>query len=97
MFTAQEAAELTDDELFPLIFQPGFSTAKELSEVSGRGVGMDIVRDKVNTLKGTVSVASEAGKGTTFTIRLPMTLAVTRALLVSDRQETFAIPMQAVQ
>jgi len=97
MFTAQEAAELTDNELFPLIFQPGFSTAKELSEVSGRGVGMDIVRDKVNRLKGTVSVASESGKGTTFTIRLPMTLAVTRALLVSDRQETFAIPMQAVQ
>ncbi|MFT5322650.1 MAG: chemosensory pili system protein ChpA (sensor histidine kinase/response regulator) [Planctomycetaceae bacterium] len=97
MYTALEAAELSDDELFPLIFQPGFSTAKELSEVSGRGVGMDIVRDKVNSLKGTVSVASEASKGTTFTIRLPMTLAVTRALLISDRQETFAIPMQAVQ
>lgn len=97
LYTAQEASELSDDELFPLIFQPGFSTAKELSEVSGRGVGMDIVRDKVNSLKGTVSVASEVGKGTTFTIRLPMTLAVTRALLVSDRQETFAIPMQAVQ
>ena len=57
----------------------------------------EILPDKVNTLKGAVSVASEPGKGTTFTIRLPMTLAVTRALLISDRQETFAIPMHAVQ
>lgn len=96
LITAQDAETMKDEDLYPFIFQPGFTTAKQLSEVSGRGVGMDIVRDKVSKLKGTVSVSSEAGQGTTFTVRLPMTLAVTRALLIKSRQQTFAVPMQGV-
>ncbi|MFM9964161.1 MAG: response regulator [Planctomycetaceae bacterium] len=93
---ASDAANLKEEELASFIFLPGFSTSREITEVSGRGVGMDIVRDKVQKLKGTVSVESRAGQGTTFTIRLPMTLAVTRALLVHAAHETFALPMQSV-
>ena len=93
---ASDLANLSEDELAAFIFLPGFSTARTVSEVSGRGVGMDIVGDKVQKLKGTVSVESHAGQGTTFTIRLPMTLAVTRALLVRAAHETFALPMQSV-
>ncbi|MCA9169291.1 MAG: Hpt domain-containing protein [Planctomycetales bacterium] len=91
-----EAESLTAQEIFPYIFVPGLSTATQISEVSGRGVGMDIVRDKVQRLKGTITVDSELDKGTTFTIRLPMTLAVTRALLVVAGNELFAVPMQSV-
>ncbi len=96
LVTPADAANLSDQELTEFIFLPGFSTARELSEVSGRGVGMDIVRDKVLQLKGSVSVDSQAGRGMTITIRLPMTLAVTRALLVHASNETFAVPMAAV-
>jgi chemosensory pili system protein ChpA (sensor histidine kinase/response regulator) len=91
-----DAAKMSDEELFSLIFVPGFSTSKEISEVSGRGVGLDIVKANVNKLKGTVSVKSEPGKGARFTIRLPMTLAVMRALLVKSNSETFAIPQSSV-
>lgn len=91
-----DVENLSDDELAAFIFLPGFSTARELSEVSGRGVGMDIVRDKVQKLKGSVSVGFQAGQGTTFTIRLPITMAVTRALLIHASNETFALPMQSV-
>ncbi len=96
LIAASQAETLSDEDLYQFIFLPGFSTAKEVSEVSGRGVGMDIVRSKVHALKGTIGVESEAGQGTTFTVRLPMTLAVTRALMVHAANETFAIPMQAV-
>ena len=96
LVAASDLANLSEEELAAFIFLPGFSTARTVSEVSGRGVGMDIVRDKVQKLKGTVSVESHAGQGTTFTIRLPMTLAVTRALLVRASHETFALPMQSV-
>ena len=96
LITANEAANRSEEELSALIFLPGFSTAREITEVSGRGVGMDIVRDKVQKLKGTIRVDSQAGQGTTFTIRLPMTLAVTRALLLHASNETFAMPMQSV-
>jgi chemosensory pili system protein ChpA (sensor histidine kinase/response regulator) len=91
-----EAPHLTDDELYSLIFTPGFSTAETISEVSGRGVGLDILRNSVHKLKGTITVTSQSGEGTTFTIRLPMTLAVTRALLVSANQETYAVPLASV-
>ena len=91
-----ESEEMTPQEIFPYIFLPGLTTAEQLSEVSGRGVGMDIVRDKVQKLKGTVGVDSEVDKGTTFTIRLPMTMAVTRALMVKTGGQSFAVPMQAV-
>ena len=96
LVTADEASNRSEDELSAFIFLPGFSTAREVTEISGRGVGMDIVRDKVQKLKGTIAVDSRTGRGTTFTIRLPMTLAVTRALLLHAGNETFAMPMQSV-
>lgn len=91
-----DAPQLSNEELNSLVFLPGFSTAGEISEVSGRGVGLDIVKTNVEKLKGTVSVDSTPGRGTTYTIRLPMTLAVTRALLVRANNETFAIPLGTV-
>lgn len=96
LVSASDVANLNEEELSAFLFLPGFSTARTVTEVSGRGVGMDIVCDKVQKLKGTVSVESQAGQGTTFTIRLPMTLAVTRALMVQVAHETFALPMQSV-
>lgn len=92
-----ENKELTDEQVYDLIFTPGFSTADSLTDVSGRGVGMDVVREAVQRLKGTIRVESRSGEGSTFTIHLPTTLAVTRALLVQSHGQTFAIPMQSVQ
>ncbi len=96
MISADEAEALDEAGIHQLIFEPGFSTAKALTEVSGRGVGMDIVREKLRQLKGTISIASTVGAGTVFTIRLPMTQAITRALLVRVEKQIFAVPMQAV-
>jgi chemosensory pili system protein ChpA (sensor histidine kinase/response regulator) len=95
--TGADADALTDEDLYALLFLPGFSTAHEVSEVSGRGVGLDIVKSQVHKLKGTLAVESAPGQGTTFTIRLPMTLAITRALLVRANQETFALPLDSVR
>ncbi|MEM7112563.1 MAG: response regulator [Chloroflexota bacterium] len=91
-----DAAALRERDLYRLIFVPGFSTADEIDEISGRGVGMDILKANVQKLKGTVSIDSRPGEETLFTIRLPMTLAVTRALLVRANHETFALPLNAV-
>ena len=97
VLSPSEADCSTEEDLRNLIYVPGFSTASKVSEISGRGVGMDVVRDKVQKLKGTIDTASMTGKGTTFTIRLPMTMAITRALMISANQETFALPIQVVQ
>lgn len=91
-----DSHRISDEELFKLIFLPGFTSTTEISEISGRGVGMDIVGDTVTKLKGTVSIDSEASKGVTFTIRLPMTLAITRVLLVYANNEQFAVPLASV-
>ncbi len=91
-----DALNFSEEELYSLIFLQGFSTAREVSEISGRGVGMDIVKSTVHKMKGTVSVNSTPGKGTTFTVRLPMTLAIMRVLLVKAHNETFAVPLAAV-
>jgi chemosensory pili system protein ChpA (sensor histidine kinase/response regulator) len=91
-----EAPELSEEALYTLVFMPGFTTAGEVSKVSGRGVGLDVVRTNVEKLKGMVAVDSIPSQNTTYTIRLPMTLAVTRALLVRASNETFAIPLGAV-
>jgi len=88
---------LTRDQILNLIFLPGFSTSATISDISGRGVGLDVVRTNVARLKGTLGVASEPGVGTTFTIRLPIMLAVTRALLVRSGTQTFAIPLPVVE
>lgn len=94
--SSADAGQMSEKELFSLIFLPGFSTAKELSEVSGRGVGMDIVKASIDKLQGTLALDSTLGKGTTFTIRLPTTLAVARALLIKAHGETFAVPLSTV-
>ncbi|QEG21434.1 hybrid sensor histidine kinase/response regulator [Mariniblastus fucicola] len=93
----REDQKLTKEETHALIFTPGFSTADALTDVSGRGVGMDVVREAVQRLKGTIQVESVVGVGSTFTIHLPTTLAVSNALLVESSGHTFAIPMQSVQ
>ena len=93
----REDQTLSQSELSSLIFLPGFSTAAKLTDVSGRGVGMDVVREAVQRLKGSISVDSETGQGSTFTVHLPTTLAVSRALLIQSNGHQFAIPMQAVQ
>ena len=85
-------ASVKDDDLYQLILQPGFSTALELSQVSGRGVGMDVVLTEVKQLGGSLEIDSEPGGGTTFTIRLPFTLAITDALLVTMGEDIYAIP-----
>jgi chemosensory pili system protein ChpA (sensor histidine kinase/response regulator) len=96
LISETEAAQLSDAESYQLIFTPGFSTASEVSEISGRGVGMDIVHTTVSRLKGRISIDSTPGQGTTFTIRLPLTLAIARVLLVKAHSETFAIPLADV-
>lgn len=87
---------LTDDEINNLIFAPGFSTAEVVTDVSGRGVGMDVVRTSINKLNGTVDVASEEGKGSTFTIRLPLTLAILDGQLVTVGNESYVIPLISI-
>ncbi|KZC16763.1 MULTISPECIES: Hpt domain-containing protein [unclassified Rhodanobacter] len=87
----------TDNQLLSLIAQPGFSTASQVTQLAGRGVGMDVVANEIKQLGGSLSIESEEGKGTTFVLRLPFTLAVTQAILVRIGEATFAIPMTSVQ
>jgi len=86
-------AQLTEAETFALIFQPGFSTAKQITDVSGRGVGMDVVRQSVESLRGTIDVASKPGMGTSVTLRLPLTLAIIDGLLVTVGDDYFVLPL----
>jgi chemosensory pili system protein ChpA (sensor histidine kinase/response regulator) len=88
---------VSDSELFNFVLQTGFSTAAEVSQLSGRGVGMDVVANEIRQLGGSLAIESERGKGTTFNIRLPFTLAVTQAITVRAAETTFAIPMTSVQ
>jgi len=92
-----EGSRLSEAEIHNLIFQPGFSTADKVSELSGRGVGLDVVRRNVNALSGAVHVASQKGRGTTFTIRLPLTLAIIDGFAVKVDTETYVIPLSSVQ
>lgn len=87
----------TDNQLLSLITQPGFSTASKITQLAGRGVGMDVVANEIKQLGGSLSIESEEGKGTVFVLRLPFTLAVTQAILVRIGEATFAIPMTSVQ
>jgi two-component system, chemotaxis family, sensor kinase CheA len=87
---------LTDPEAFNLIFEPGFSTSKQITAISGRGVGLDVVRRSIDKLNGTVTVTSEHHKGTTFTIKLPLTLAIIQGLLVRVGTEIYSIPITSV-
>jgi two-component system, chemotaxis family, sensor histidine kinase and response regulator PixL len=97
LISPQEAASASKERLFELIFEPGFSTASQVSELSGRGVGMNIVRSQVETLKGKISVTSEPGKGSTFTLRLPLTLTIAKLLICSLGLTAFAIPSDSIE
>jgi two-component system chemotaxis sensor kinase CheA len=92
-----EGARLSEAEIHNLIFQPGFSTADKVSELSGRGVGLDVVRRNVNALSGAILLESRKGQGTTFTIRLPLTLAIIDGFAVRVGTETYVIPLSSVQ
>jgi two-component system chemotaxis sensor kinase CheA len=96
MLSADEAAQLTDQQTYALIFEPGFSTAEQISAISGRGVGMDVVKSVVERLSGSVQVESSAGVGTIFRLQVPLTLAILRALLFKVADCTYAIPVSAV-
>lgn len=92
----EEATQLDDDEALELIFRPSLSTAKEVTEVSGRGVGMDVVRTNIERLGGSVVVDSEIGRGTTFRVTLPLTLAIVQTMLVDVRNAVYAIPLAGI-
>ncbi|MDE7469784.1 MAG: chemotaxis protein CheA [Desulfovibrionaceae bacterium] len=96
LITPDEAKFITNDQAFELIFLPGFSSAKEITDISGRGVGMDVVRTNIKGLKGTISIHSVLGSGSIFTLSFPLTLAIIEALMVEVRGQTFAIPLDTV-
>jgi two-component system chemotaxis sensor kinase CheA len=96
LMDAEAAARLTDSECYNLIFLPGFSTKTEISDVSGRGVGMDVVRTKIGSLNGSIEIESERGKGTRMLIRVPLTLAIMPALMVVVEKRIFALPLASV-
>jgi two-component system chemotaxis sensor kinase CheA len=90
-------AQLTDGQIFSMIFEPGFSTADVVTELSGRGVGMDVVRRTIETLRGTIDVESRLGIGTTVTMRLPLTLAIIDGLMIKVGEETYTLPLSTVK
>lgn len=92
----EESQRLTDAEIYALIFEPGFSTAKAVTDVSGRGVGMDVVRRNVQALQGSIHIRTQVGKGTTFTIRLPLTLAIMDGLMVGLGDDVYVLPLLSV-
>ncbi|MGB2602063.1 MAG: chemotaxis protein CheA [Candidatus Sulfotelmatobacter sp.] len=96
MATAEEAARLSDAEALDFVFRPGFSTAEQVTEVSGRGVGMDVVQSVLQRLKATIHVETHVGQGTTFRMKLPLTLAIIKALMFWVEQRLYAIPLNAV-
>jgi two-component system chemotaxis sensor kinase CheA len=94
--TAEEAARLSETDALDFIFRPGFSTAEQVTEISGRGVGMDVVQSVLHRLKSSIHVETRLGEGTTFRLKLPLTLAIIRALLFWVEQRLYAIPLNAV-
>jgi two-component system, chemotaxis family, sensor kinase CheA len=96
MITAEDAARLSEAEAVQFIFKPGFSTAEQVTEVSGRGVGMDVVQSVLQRLKATISVETRPGHGATFRLKLPLTLAIIKALLFWVEQRLYAVPLNAV-
>ncbi len=96
VITEREADQLSDKEAYALIFRPGFSTAAKVTGVSGRGVGMDVVKTNIEKLNGIIDIDSELGKGSVFKLKIPLTLAIMQSLLVSVQEEFFAIPLASV-
>ncbi len=93
---AEEGAQLTDDEVYALVFEPGFSTREVVTDLSGRGVGMDVVRRNVDALRGSIEVKSDPGRGTTITLRFPLTLAIIQGFRVRVAGEVYILPLDAV-
>jgi len=96
LVTEGELANMSDKDIHRFIMLPGFSTADQVSDLSGRGVGMDVVRTNIEELKGSIDVESEPGKGTTFIVQIPLTVAIMPAMMVAIGSETYAIPLDAV-
>ncbi|MDO5156930.1 MAG: chemotaxis protein CheA [Eubacteriales bacterium] len=94
--TEEQAEQLSEKEAVELLFKPAFSTAEKISDVSGRGVGLDVVKSKIEGLGGDVEVTTKLGEGTKFIIRLPLTLAIIQALMVEVRNEKYAIPLNSI-
>lgn len=94
--TEEQAGYMSDKEAVELLFKPAFSTAEKISDVSGRGVGLDVVKNKIEGLGGDVEVVSKLGEGTTFIVRLPLTLAIIQALMVEIRDEKYALPLNSI-
>lgn len=96
IITEEAAAGMTEQEIIRLIFAPGFSTAAEVTDISGRGVGMDVVRRNIEKINGSVDVTTQLGKGSRFIIKLPLTLAIISALMVQVRNRIYAVPMNNI-
>ena len=96
MVSAEEAEGLSEADILGLVFRPGFSTADEITEIAGRGVGLDVVQSVLHRLKGTVETETHLGQGTTFRLKLPLTLAIIKALLFRVEQRLYAIPLNTV-
>ncbi len=96
LITETEARQMSKEEAFGLIFKPGFSTAQKVSNISGRGVGMDVVKTNIEKLNGIIEIKSELGKGSKFILKIPLTLAIIQALLVKVTKDYFAIPLVSV-
>lgn len=96
VITEKHAETMTDKDFIELLFQPSFSTADKITDVSGRGVGLDVVKTKIEALGGNISAKSVAGEGSTFTIQLPLTLAIIQALMVEVGKEKYAIPLGSI-
>ncbi len=94
--TAADAAAMSEGQILSLIFHPGLSTAEQVTTISGRGVGMDVVKTVLDRLKGTVNITTEAGKGTTFYLKVPLTLAIIKALLFRVSDRIYAVPLASV-
>src|SRR5262249_34288035 len=92
----EEALRLSESEALDLIFHPGLSTADMVTDISGRGVGMDVVKPVLDSLKGTVHIETRPGQGTTFYLRVPLTLAIIRALLFRVSEKIYAVPLASV-
>ncbi len=95
--TESEVVQLSEKEVINLLFNAGFSTAKEVTDLSGRGVGLDVVKSKIESLNGTVEVDTVLGKGSKFIIRLPLTLAIIQALMITLKEEIYAIPLNNIK
>ena len=96
LLTSREVEQLSREEAIELLFNPGFSTAQNVTDISGRGVGLDVVKTKIESLSGEIFVDSKPGQGTRFRIKLPLTLAIIQALMVSVQDELYAIPLSSV-